>query len=133
MKLWNILLNMKKRVVNLFFVAIILVVLFVVYYYFCEMFPNLSLKCLFFELTGLQCPGCGVTRMLFSFFELEFLRGVQYNYFLAFSSPVLMGILGYFGYTYICDKKTNKFFDIVCFVYILLLIVWGILRNIVGV
>lgn len=124
---------MKKRVVNLFFVSIILVVLFLVYYYFCTIFPYLSLKCLFFEITGLKCPGCGLTRMLFSFLGLEFFKGVQYNYFLAYSSPVLMWILGYLVYTYVRDKKTGKIFDIVCLVYILLLVVWCVFRNIFGV
>ena len=112
---------------------VILLVSLIFYYFLCKQFSWLSLKCLFFEITGVKCPGCGITRMIFSFMELKFFEGIQYNYFLGMTSFILIGIFCYLIYSYLYEIKNSKTFDVLCFVYIALLIVWGIVRNVVGV
>ena len=35
-------------------------------------------KCVFFELSGIYCPGCGGTRAVFAFFSGQFFRSLCY-------------------------------------------------------
>ena len=123
---------MKERVKNLFFVILVLDICLVSYYFLCKKFPYITIKCLFFEITKLKCPGCGITRMLFNFLEFKFVEGVSFNCFLALTSPVVLCILIYCGYAYIYDKEKGKIFNGVCLGYLVLLIIWGIVRNCVG-
>lgn len=124
---------MRKRVKNLFFVIFLFLFCLIVYYFLCQKFPTLALKCVFHELTGFNCPGCGITRMLFSFLQFSFVEGARYNYFFALTSPILLGIICYCGYAYICDKKKGKWFNAFCLLYVILFLCWGVFRNIISI
>ena len=41
-------------------------------------------KCLFFSLTGLQCPGCGSQRALHSLLHLDLVAALRYNAYMVF-------------------------------------------------
>ena len=56
-----------------------------------ELLPSFSL-CLFYEFTGMPCPGCGMTRALISFGQLEFEQAIQFN---PFSLPLLIAMILY--------------------------------------
>ena len=123
---------MKKRLKNLFFVGIILLVVLISYYFFYTFFPRFALRCIFYEITSLKCPGCGITKMLASFMRFDLVKGIKYNYFLAFTFPFILWIIGYSCYLYVVDKKSGKIFNISCYVYVGLLVVWAFVRNFVG-
>lgn len=125
-------LEIKKRVKNLFFVIIILAILLITYFFIYTYFPEFTFKCAFFEITGFKCPGCGITRMLSNFIELKFEEGYIYNIFLAGTLPIILIGAIYLGYSYVYNKKAGKGFNILCFIYAVLLIIWGIVRNIMG-
>lgn len=40
---------------------------------------DLSFPCAYFEITGKMCAGCGLTRMFYSIFELDFVKAFSYN------------------------------------------------------
>jgi peptidoglycan/LPS O-acetylase OafA/YrhL len=122
----------KKRLKNLFFVMVILLAIAVGYYFVCLNFPKFVIKCVFKEITGLRCPGCGVTRMLVSFMSLDFYEGFKYNIFLTITLPFVVYVIIYGCYVYITDRKWGKFFNTSCCVYVILLVLWGIVRNIIG-
>ena len=44
--------------------------------------------CVFHQLTGLYCPGCGMTRALHALVHFDFLRALRMNAFFIFSLPV---------------------------------------------
>lgn len=122
----------KKRGKNLFFVLFISIVLLIGYYFLYVNFPKLTFKCFINEITGWNCPGCGVTRMFASFIKFNILEGVRYNYFLGITFPFVVFVLGYSSYLYIKDRKSGKLFNVFCYLYIFLLLIWGIVRNIIG-
>lgn len=122
----------KKRLKNLFFVAAALFAVAVGYYLLYIYFPVVIFRCVFHEITGLNCPGCGITRMIYSFFKLKFVEGIQYNIFLGVTFPFIFYVIGYECYLYLGGKKSNKAFNVICCVYVVMLVLWGFVRNLIG-
>ena len=122
----------KKRIKTLFFVMAILLAVAIVYYFLYLNFPRFVIKCLLKEITGFKCPGCGITRMLVNFFKFNFMDGIKYNLFLAVTLPYVAYVIGYSCDLYIKGKDASKIFSVFCYMYVGMLIVWGIVRNIIG-
>jgi len=125
--------EIKRRIRKVAIVGSAIIGLLIAYYFLFSYFPKLAPKCLFFELTGFSCPGCGISRMLYKFLDFKFVEGMRFNYFLAITMPFVLFIIVYSVYLYVKNKKANKVFNVCCIVYLFLLIVWGIVRNIIGV
>ena len=70
--------------------------------------------------------------MLISFANLNIGEGISYNYFLGYSIPVIVVFLGYYSYNFVTKKKI-MFFEVSAIVYVILLIAWGIIRNMFGI
>lgn len=47
------------------------------------------IPCLFNELTGLECPGCGVSHMAMALFRLDFREAFECNPFLFVIIPII--------------------------------------------
>ena len=90
-----------------------------------------AVPCLFHEVTGLQCPGCGITRMLTAVSELDFGAALQANAFLLLTSPYLSFLLLYSAYKWVRNERIGAKAEAAAAVYCVGLIVFGILRNIV--
>lgn len=115
----------KKAIICSFIVVTILLIYFLILYKF-----NLfKFKCIFHEITGLNCPGCGITRMISSFVNGDFINGIKYNYFLGYTFIIVIFIIGYSIYSYISNKKI-KYIEWFNILYLSLFILWGIVRNI---
>ena len=100
-------------------------------YYFLNQKLDIGIPCIFHELTGLYCPGCGITRLLFSLFEL--------NFYQAFRSNPLVFILLILSIFYLLIKVILKIFNIsitipnyIYYILLVIIILFGILRNIPG-
>ena len=109
-------------------IGIVLFLLFL-FYYFLNQKLNIGIPCIFHELTGLYCPGCGITRMFFAIIELKFYDAFRYN--------PLVFILLIISILYLLLKSLLKKYNINLIIpnyiyYILLVIVifYGIFRNI---
>lgn len=124
----------KKRFLKLCFytmlTAVILLLLYLIYKY-----TGFGFKCIFYEITGLKCAGCGITHALGSLLKLEFKEALLYN-------PLFPVFIFYIGFVFTFSAKKylhdgnfsyispNKCFDI----FILILIVlWTLLRNLLGI
>ena len=55
--------------------------------------PNVAgnpfLPCVFHRMTGLYCPGCGMTRAMHALVHFDLLRALRMNAFFILSAPIL--------------------------------------------
>ena len=49
-----------------------------------------GIPCIFHLITGLQCPGCGISRMFVSLAKLDFVSAFKYNSFVFITGPFLL-------------------------------------------
>lgn len=94
---------------------------------------NLAIPCLFYKLTNLYCPGCGLTRMLISLIHLDFYQAFRYNPLLFCYLPFIMILTIDFICKWIQDKQNYLYTKIPNFIYLVLIFLtigFGLLRNI---
>lgn len=109
---------------------ILILISFLIIYFILSELLDVGIPCLFYEITGYYCPGCGITRLLFSFLKLDFYQAFRYNP-LIFILIIITGI--YWLVKFILKKFINISIAIPNYVYYILLvivIIFGILRNI---
>lgn len=109
---------------------ILILISFLIIYFILSELLDVGIPCLFYEITGYYCPGCGITRLLFSFLKLDFYQAFRYNP-LIFILILITGI--YWLVKFILKKFMNISIEIPNYVYYILLvivIIFGILRNI---
>ena len=106
-------------------VLIILISLILVLY-----INDIYLPCLFHEITGFYCPGCGVTRMLIALFHLEFKKAFFYNRFVFILLILYLCYLLINTVYYLTNNKLIKIPEFIIYILIAIAIIFGILRNI---
>ena len=86
------------------------------------------IRCPFRQITGLRCPGCGVTAMCLSILRGQFSEAPAYNWGLTLILPVLiwLGIHRLRG----GSQRAEQVVSVVLLVWMLL---WGIFRNLYGI
>lgn len=121
---------MKKRTFKLFTATIVLIVAGILYY-FLNKYTDFAIPCVFHLVTGLQCPGCGITRMLFSLLRLDFANAFYYNPAIMISLPLLIVLATAILIEYIKNgKMLNKKWSNICFYFLIAyFIIFAILRN----
>lgn len=102
-----------------------------VIYYLLAM-AGLRIPCMFNYVTGYYCPGCGVTRMCINLLQLNIYKAFRSNPAVFVLLPFLAAI---FIRQFYCEIRygtiqTKKWLRVTEIVIALLLIVFGILRNI---
>ena len=114
---------MKNKIIILIILVLIALI---------SIFVHPFIPCLFHEITGLYCPGCGVTRMIISILKLDLYQAFRYNPLLFILFPVF--IILFINYIYCLIKiKTplyKKVNNSVWILLIIILILYGIIRNI---
>ena len=88
---------------------------------------GVCIPCLFYKITGLRCPGCGITNFCLAILRGRFLEAPAYNWGLTVSAPVILWLLisRWRGWN---RRRENA----VSVGLLLFLLGWGIFRNIVG-
>jgi hypothetical protein len=122
----------KDRVIKIVLISIIALIVAFGYYLF-HRFTGIGIPCPIHEILGIFCPGCGISRMFFAIFELNFYQAFRYNPLLFCYLP--FGIILFIDYivAYVYDKKTVIFKRIPNYCWIILLLItvaFGIIRNI---
>ena len=117
---------MKKKTIKL-----ILITIFVIFYLVIGHEYNLYLKCPIKLVTNLYCPGCGVTRMLYSIIILDFYQAFRYNPLLFIIFPFIMFLLIDNMYSKLKHKKPlyKNIPEVVWYILIVIFIVYGVIRN----
>ena len=122
---------MQKRVLKLSSILFLIGVVTIIYSVLFKF--GIVIPCVFYELTGLSCPGCGVTRMMFSLLKLDFYQAFRYNNLIFLFIPFIL--------VYVIDfiiKKLNnksdylyqKTSDKVWIILLVITLLFGVFRNI---
>lgn len=122
----------NKKAFMLFFSVFIFILLLKVYFIIGDSY-NIFIPCVFHEITGLDCPGCGITRMIEAFLELDFYQAFRYNPFIFILSPFIVFYFVDYFIKFCLEKNNYLYLKINKRVWIILLIftiLFGIFRNI---
>lgn len=96
-------------------------------------YTGLAIPCPVYTVTGLKCPGCGVTRMCMALMQLDFREAFLCHPVLFLLliplGTVCMGI----AVTYVKDgtKTLRPWQNIILYISIVLLIGYGVVRNLI--
>ena len=92
---------------------------------------GLWLPCPFHALTGLECPGCGVTRMCLALLRLDFAAAWAANPGLLLLSPLILGLVGWqvMDYVRTGDRRPVRGQRLLGWTLVVLVVGYGILRN----
>ena len=92
---------------------------------------GVGIPCPFHLITGLKCPGCGVSRMALSIIKLDFAAAFHYNAAIFCLLPLMAATAGRYAYVYIrYGRLKDKAANISAYFMIAVLVVFGVLRNI---
>lgn len=103
-------------------------------YYMLARFHFAAVPCVFRTITGLKCPGCGVTHMLINMIRMNFAGAFVANSALFVLQPVIYYFIGKMYICWVMDKncKWNRIENIILYAVIISLIIFGIIRNVKG-
>lgn len=102
------------------------------FYYLFVRVTGIRIPCVFYEITGLLCPGCGITRMMMSVAKLDFATAYSYNKFVFATAPILLLAICVCEVAYIrTGSRKVKAINLFAWIYIAALILFTIVRNIV--
>lgn len=122
--------NTVKQKVFISVLLFILLMFVSLLYYQIHKIYNIGIPCLFHEITGLYCPGCGITRTLFALIELDFKSAIQYNLLIFILAPFMI----FYAYkrltNWILLKNSYIFPNFIWYILLFITIVFGVLRNI---
>lgn len=91
-----------------------------------------TLQCPLHQLTGLKCPGCGITTACIALLQGRFADAFWANAGLAVALPVLGPALLYCLWRWLRRMPPLKarWFQWLCCIFIVFLSIWGVFRNI---
>lgn len=93
---------------------------------------KLYIPCLFHLVTGLDCPSCGITRMFVALSRLEFSAAFAYNPVIFVTLPILavVFLVEFVRYIKSGKRELSRFSKVIVYAEIVILVVYGIIRNI---
>lgn len=122
---------MKKRIIKVI-VRLYMIIFIFISYYFLNKYYHFTIPCPIYSITNLYCPGCGITRCLFSILQFKFYEAFKYNPLVFILIPFFTFYFSYQIYLYIFAKEDKVLNRIPKFFWIILLIItitFGIIRN----
>lgn len=94
----------------------------------------IGIPCIFNKITGLKCPGCGITRSLIALLHLDLGRAVSLNIFSFAIITYIAAVYFHSAFQYVKTGKHRVAFPVewINIAFLILLIAWFIFRNILG-
>ena len=100
-----------------------------VVYYLVVRFTDFGLGCYIHDIFGINCPACGITRMLLAISRLDLKTAFSYNRFMFISLPYIVYEIVYMFYINESKKPMNKVNKIILYIWVGLFVLWGVVRN----
>lgn len=88
-----------------------------------------ALPCLFYKLTGLYCPGCGVTRMCLALLRLDFPAAFAANKGVFAALPMLAALLAWSAYRWVKELPQSRVEQAAAWALLGYFLLYGFLRN----
>ena len=125
---------MKKRIIKAAAVYGVVAAVLLGYYMFVRL-TGLGIPCVVHKFTGFSCPGCGNSRALIALLHLDFAGAVRYNLFIF---PELLFAVYVAAVVTLRYVKTGVYsvampHEWALWIFLLLLVGWTVVRNILGV
>lgn len=94
---------------------------------------KIGIPCPFRAVTGLQCPGCGISRMAISLLRLDFVSAFYANPVILLTSPILLFCIADSDLSYIRTGKASShpWCRVLLLMVLAALLVFGIVRNLI--
>ena len=90
-----------------------------------------AVPCLFHLVTGLDCPGCGITRMFLAASRMDFEGALRANPFLFLTFPCPAFLIAHSTCRWVKNRKISKKTEACAAFYCIDLVLFGIFRNLV--
>lgn len=105
------------------------------FYAFVIIPTGISIPCVFRMVTGLKCPGCGITGACLSLLHGNIHGAIVLNRGVAYTVPVLLPFFIFMVIRYVREGIWHKrgWEDVLCWGMVVWFIGWAILRNILGI
>ena len=112
--------------------SIFICLLLVFLYFIVTHFIPIYIPCPIHYIFHIYCPGCGVTRMIKSMIELDFVSAFHYNQVLFISSPIIIFLIINYIYCNFKGKRplVYKIPNYIYYIYLVILFIFMIYRNI---
>ena len=123
---------MKRRLKKVIAISTALLLGGLVYALICGIL-GFGIPCVFYEVTGWQCPGCGVSRMCLSLLRLDFHGAFEANPVLLLLLPLLIAVAvdSIVRYVRTGSLRTKGWSAISVWIAVVILLVFGIFRNLI--
>lgn len=121
----------RKRLNNLLTRCAIVLLAGLLYYAFICI-TGIKIPCLFYEITGLNCPGCGVTRMAVALLRFDIVEAFKYQPVIFCSILPLSICFGVHALRYVKEGKVPfyKWQNVLMWFVIVALLLFCIYRNV---
>lgn len=124
---------MKKRLLRLIVICAAFLVGGCAYAIFVRA-TGLAIPCVFYTLTGLKCPGCGVTRMALCLLRFDFVGVWQQNPVILCLLPLGAAVAADVAVRYVRSGVSlpHKWANSVILGMIAVLLAFGVVRNLIS-
>ena len=125
---------MKQKTIKAKLLWSLMICLVVVIVSFLYLFLNkqygFGIPCLFHEVTGFYCPGCGITRTIFALMQFHFVEAIHYNALVVILIPILGILFGIQYFEWLLNRTILKIPNWVWYLLVIVTLLFGVLRNI---
>ncbi len=102
----------------------------ILYYVFIKI-TGFSIPCIFRMITGLLCPGCGITRCLTALADLQLKKAFSYNQYVFFAGPIILFLIIKNDIIYVRygNHISSKFDNALILICIITGLLYAVIRN----